>query len=109
MIKNNPKDKIPKGSKRSNKWPTVRKNYLKDHSTCEVCGGNKKLEVHHIRPFHLHPDLELNPSNFITLCENMNDGISCHLLIGHLGNFKSVNNDVVRDSLIWAKKIKNRP
>jgi len=102
-------DKEPKGSKRSGKWPTVRKRHLQLHPTCAVCGGKKKLEVHHIKPFHLHPDLELEMTNLISLCENDNDGINCHLAFGHLGSFKSLNEDVVQDCFTWNKKIKSRP
>src|SRR5262249_19909900 len=109
MIKRNDKDKVPKGSKRSDQWPKVRRAYLKDHPTCSVCGGTKKLEVHHVQPFHLHPNLELDPSNFITLCENDKDGVNCHLLVGHLGSFKSFNAAVREDAITWFAKIANRP
>ena len=61
--------KHPIGVMRSDQWPKVRKTHLASHPTCELCGGEKKLEVHHMRPFHLHPELELEPSNLITLCE----------------------------------------
>jgi len=98
------------GAKRSNKWPAVRKKFLAENPACAVCGAtNGKREVHHIHPFHLHPELELDPTNFITLCENKKDGVNCHLLFGHFGNFKSVNVNVVEDSKIWNKKIKERP
>jgi 5-methylcytosine-specific restriction enzyme A len=101
--------KVPSGSKRSGHWPTVRKEHLEKNPKCAVCSGNKKLEVHHIRPFHLHPDLELNPNNLITLCESKDNGVNCHLLFGHLGNFKSFNVNVKRDSINWISKILNRP
>jgi hypothetical protein len=100
---------MPKGLKRSGHWPAARKAHLAKHPLCEVCGGKKKLEVHHIKPFHLHPELELDPTNFITLCENDKDGVNCHLLFGHLGNFKSYNENVVHDSKEWCNKIKTRP
>jgi 5-methylcytosine-specific restriction protein A len=92
------KGKVPVGSKRSNKWPAARKAHLAAHPTCALCGGDKKLEVHHIKPFHLHPELELDPSNFITLCESTKHGVNCHLFFGHLGNFKQVNEDVPQNS-----------
>ena len=103
------KDK-EQGKTRSGKWPKVRKDFLAKNPNCAVCGiGTGKREVHHIRPFHMHPDLELNPANFITLCENKKDGVNCHLLFGHLGSFKSFNENVVLDAKKWNKKIKNRP
>lgn len=109
VIDDTPGNKIPKGSKRSDHWPKVRRQHLNANPVCAVCGGKKKLEVHHIKPFHLFPKLELDPTNLITLCENKNDGVNCHLLFGHLGNFKSVNANVVEDASTWNKKIAERP
>lgn len=101
--------KHPMSAKRSAHWPTVRRQHLQLHPVCELCGGSDKLEVHHVRPFHLHPDLELDPANLITLCEAKKDGVNCHLLFGHLGNFKSFNVDVRTDAPAWRLKITNRP
>ncbi len=96
------------GNKRSSEWPKVRANHLKKHPTCEVCGGIRKIEVHHIKPFHLNSELELDENNLISLCEN-NKWLNCHLAIGHLGNFKSYNVDVINDAKNLLNKIKNRP
>ena len=74
-----------------------------------MCGGKVKLEVHHKKPFHIHPELELDPTNFITLCEADKGGVNCHLLFGHLGNFKSLNDTVETDAAQWNTKIKSRP
>lgn len=65
------------GAARSGKWPSVRAEYLKLHPTCEACGTDKDLNVHHIHPFHEHPELELQMSNLITLCREH------HLTLGH--------------------------
>lgn len=56
------------------------------------CGNEKNLEVHHIQPFHLQPELELDQSNLITLCEAI--GADCHLRQGHLGNWKGCNPNI---------------
>ena len=72
---------------RSGKWPAVRAHHLVKEPCCAWCGGTVKLQVHHIRPFHLYPQLELDDSNLITLCEDPKH--NCHLLIGHLGNFRT--------------------
>jgi 5-methylcytosine-specific restriction protein A len=101
--------KHPIGAARSSRWPTVRKKHLELHPTCEMCGGKEKAEVHHIRPFHLHPDLELDPKNLVMLCEAKKVGANCHLLFGHLGNFKSWNVEVIANAREWAAKIENRP
>jgi 5-methylcytosine-specific restriction protein A len=102
------KDKKALDHKRSSKWSSVRKQHLKNNPRCALCDGIKKLEVHHIKPFHLHPELELDPDNLITLCEDKGDGVYCHLFFGHLGNFHSINADVKIDIEIWREKLKNR-
>lgn len=101
--------KHPKEAARSGKWRAVRAAYLKKHPRCFVCLGTKKVEVHHIFPFHLHPARELDPNNLITLCEKEGASGSCHLRFGHLDNFKSVNVNVREDAAIWRKKILTRP
>jgi len=74
---------------RSPIWPSVRRNHLQKEPTCQWCGGVNNLQVHHIAPFHIRPDLELYDENLITLCECM--GLDCHLEKGHLGNFHDFN------------------
>ncbi|APB99005.1 HNH endonuclease [Polynucleobacter asymbioticus] len=108
-IKDAVNGKAPLSAKRSGKWPSVRKHFLAINPACAVCGGFKKIEVHHKNPFHLHPELELDSSNLITLCEEDTNGVNCHLLFGHLGNFKSLNKTVVKDAATWNKKIQTRP
>jgi hypothetical protein len=109
MVEHVEAHKVPPGTARSSKWPAVRRAHLKNHPRCEVCGGKKSLQAHHVRPFHLHPQLELDPKNLITLCESEADGCLAHLMFGHLGSFKSYNIHVREDVAIWRKKIKNRP
>jgi len=94
---------------RSPKWPGVEKAHLALHPVCERCGGKTKLNVHHIKPYHLYPTLELEPTNLITLCEQGTGGVNCHLAFGHLGDFKSYNVDVVQDTAIWKVKLLNKP
>lgn len=103
------KGKHPLSSVRSEHWPVARKQHLLSHPTCAVCGGDEKLEVHHIKPFHLNPALELDPTNFVTLCEVKKWGVNCHLLFGHLGNFKSFNVNVLKDAAAWLVKLSTRP
>lgn len=85
-------------AQRSSQWEHVRKAYLKGHPVCELCRTAKDVQVHHIRPFHLHPELELDPNNFITLCTSKYWGINCHLVAGHAGNFKWENTHVAEDA-----------
>jgi hypothetical protein len=62
---------------RSPAWSRVRAEFVAEHSVCEACGSREKLNVHHIQPFHLHPELELELSNLITLC------FEHHFRVGH--------------------------
>lgn len=94
-IKDRAQGKVPLLSKRSSKWPTVRAAFLKDNGSCAACGQTDHLQVHHIKPFHMDPSLELEHSNLITLCE---DEYDCHRNIGHLGNFKKENPNVRQDA-----------
>lgn len=86
-----------KGSHRSLKWTGIRNAYLRANSKCACCGSNKKCEVHHIQPFHTHPELDLEPTNFMTLCESKST-LNCHIIIGHGGNYRDVNLDCVKDA-----------
>jgi hypothetical protein len=94
------------GNKRSDKWPEVRKAFLKTHPTCAACGGNKKLEVHHMMPFHIDPSKELDPKNLITLCEEKSH--NDHLIFGHLLDFKSMNPNVLDDTKAYLGELKKR-
>lgn len=94
------------GQQRSGAWRKVRAEHLKAHPKCEVCGGISKLEVHHIVPFHTQPELELEPSNLITLCENRAYGNICHLWFGHLGDYSLINPKVASDVVTWRNKFK---
>ena len=107
-IKDVMQGKAPITASRSPKWAGVRDAFLKLHPICEVCEGNENLNVHHIKPFHLHPELELEPTNLITLCECEKHGINCHLLIGHLGNFHNINVHILEDIPIWNARLKEK-
>jgi len=89
---------------RSPKWSGVRKEHLKGHPCCAACGRDKKLEVHHITPVHVDPSMELDPLNLITFCAD-----PCHIVFGHLMNFKSWNVSVEYDCKIFLDKVKHKP
>lgn len=91
-------------TKRAVGWPKVRAEHLEKQPKCAACGTEKGLEVHHIKPFHKYPELELDPDNLITLCNK-----SCHLYFGHLKYFKSWNPDVKIDAQRYYEKLKARP
>lgn len=95
-------------TKRSPQWETLRKSHLRIQSSCQACGRTDHLQVHHIFPVHLFPSKELDPHNLITLCE-LAGPLGCHLELGHLGDWKSYNPEVVYDSAMWLRKRERRP
>ena len=110
------------GRDRSPEWPAVEKAHLLKEPACAACGHKGHgLQVHHIKPFHLHPNLELDPDNLITLCEIL--GREHHLLLGHLDDWESYNPNVradvkrfhkqsagqIRSNRTWQEEVKRRP
>lgn len=101
LVKNSLKDSGIK-EKRSSKWPALEKSFKKAHPLCACCGSNVRVQVHHKKPFHLHPELELDPKNLISLCMGERD---CHLVIGHGNSFKAYNPNIDHDVKILSKDI----
>jgi 5-methylcytosine-specific restriction enzyme A len=81
--------------RRSPRWAYARKKHLLKEPVCQWCNGVENLQVHHVVPFHLDRSLELDPTNFITLCEKLN--YNCHLRVGHLGAWVRFNKNVRKD------------
>jgi 5-methylcytosine-specific restriction endonuclease McrA len=92
------------GAARSARWPALRRKYLALHPHCAACGATEQMEVHHIRPFHLRPDLELDSENLIGLCEKH----GCHLAFGHNYDWQAFNSPVGEDCRIQAMRTKQR-
>lgn len=86
----------PNDDKRSPHWQHVRAVWLHLNPKCAACGDTKNLQVHHKKPLHLHPELELDPSNFITLCED--NAHNCHYVFGHAGNWHGYVPTVAADA-----------
>lgn len=91
---------------RSPLWKKARLVHLESNGRCLACGGRVSLEVHHLMPYHLAPDLELDPNNLITLCESSS---RCHWVFGHLLNWRSYNPNARADAMAFFNKVKNRP
>lgn len=94
------------GKRRSSQWPKVRAAHLKAHPECEVCGVRRNVTAHHVKPFHLYAELELDPANLMTLCEG--PGVNCHLLVGHLNDWRAWNPHARIDAATWRTKIQDR-
>jgi hypothetical protein len=90
------REHVSKRVARSDQWPSVRKAHLKANPVCAACGSSSFLQVHHIKPFHIEPNLELDPTNLITLCMSKNE---CHLTLGHGDDFKAYNPSIVSDAI----------
>lgn len=88
--------KKPGDDKRSPDWPKVRAAHLSHEPTCRACAGVDQLEVHHIKPFHLYPELELDPDNLVTLCEH--PAHDCHFRVGHFLDWRAINPYSVADA-----------
>jgi len=88
---------------RSPQWAGIRAFHLKKQNTCQACGQKDQLEVHHIVPYHIQPDRELDPANLLTLCQD------CHLTWGHLRNWSSWNVMVEKDVSWYYLRVRNRP
>jgi hypothetical protein len=91
---------------RSPHWEKVRHDYAVLHPTCAACGGAKMIQIHHCKPFHLHPELELDPSNFITLCENPER--LCHHRIGHAWDWHAYVETVREDAAESLARVEGR-
>jgi len=69
-------------------WRKARKMHIEKNSYCIACGYQPKkakgLDVHHIKPRHVRPDLATDQTNLVTLCRKYD----CHLRIGHWGNYR---------------------
>ena len=90
------------GAARSSGWREFREKHIKDF--CELClKKGIPLELHHVLPFHLYENLELDHTNVVTGCR------PCHLKFYHLGSFRSFNETIKQDIEIISNKIKNRP
>lgn len=87
---------------RSPHWSTVRKEFLRKNPKCILTGTNKDLDVHHVKPFHLYPNLELEESNLRTISHPY------HFLIGHLCCWSNINSEFDWDVGQWAARIRER-
>jgi len=96
------REHIIKRITRSSMWPKVRKYFLQGNNYRAVCNKKKGVEVHHIKPFHLFPELELDSGNLMALCRR------CHLFIGHMGYWKAYCGNISEVVLYMKYQITNR-
>lgn len=88
------------GSTRSSRWRSVRADHLKKEPCCVACGRSRQVDVHHVVPVSVDPGRELDPENLITLC-----GDPCHLVHGHLLDWKKWNPHVREDAARYFGRV----
>lgn len=86
------------GAVRNPKWHSVRSKYLESNSSCICCNKKNDLEVHHIKPVSLNPELELDEENLATVCER------CHLVVAHLNDWRKINPNVIQDCALLLSR-----
>lgn len=91
---------------RSPKWAAFSKKFLRG-KCCAVCGRSDQVVPHHKKPYHLYPELELDETNLIPLCEGRT--VNCHLAVGHLFRWASWNETVESDAAYIRQKVEARP
>lgn len=80
-----------KASIRGSEWREARSNHLLVEAFCQCCGRNNNLEVHHVIPWHIKPELRYESSNLITLCRE------CHFRFAHHSNWSDCNPSIRED------------
>lgn len=86
---------------RSGKWTAMREYWLISNPRCAICNGTESLQVHHKMPYHIKPELELDPNNLLTLCEKPSR--NCHFTWGHLYNWSNYNARIDECVAFWAE------
>ena len=59
----------PDGSRATDEYAEWRKTVLgRTNGTCTQCGSTKHVIAHHLKDWHTHPHLRVDPENGIALC-----------------------------------------
>lgn len=87
---------------RSGSWARVRCEHLEREPACIACGRTTDIEVHHVKSYHDHPELELDPANLVSLCAD-----PCHLVHGHLMSWRRINETVREDCARYIAKLRS--
>jgi hypothetical protein len=85
-------------TRRSPAWGPLRDRFVAENPFCAGCSKQTYLEVHHIQPFHVRPDLECDEFNLIVLCRD------CHYTFGHLRDWRLSNTHVIEDAAVYRRR-----
>jgi len=75
---------------------------------CAASGSTRNVRAHHLIPFHVRPDLEMDCDNWLALSDDGWGGINYHILIGHGGDFTDYNPHAVGDAARCLIMIRGR-
>lgn len=73
---------------RDAKWRRTRNEFIEIQPDCQMCMTDNNLQVHHIFPWSLYPDLRYDLENLVTLCQ------PCHFRFGHDRDWQAYNPDI---------------
>ena len=94
--------RAPDGASLNWSWQWCRRVFLKKvGKVCVCCGSTKHIQVHHILPRHIRPDLVVDMTNLIALCKD------CHFHIGHLNSYFTYNS-MVYEACFYVREISVR-
>lgn len=78
------------GARDTREYRKAMKEYKKENPFCAYCGRSLAVDVHHKLPVSVAPERAADKQNMITLCRKP----KCHLIVGHMGNYKMHNSKV---------------
>ena len=52
------------------RWLELKSKVLYWNDKCEICGSDRMLEVHHIKPRHTYPELSQDIENLMVVCKD---------------------------------------
>ena len=91
------------GAVRGPLWSKTKREYAKIHpKVCPFCKTTKKIELHHIFPYHLFPQYENSFWNLVWACRD------CHFKFCHHLDWSAFNPNVLEDIKWYKEKIENR-
>lgn len=85
------------GATRAKGWRRFREANIENY--CRYCDSFVLLELHHIIPFNVAPEKELDKDNVVTLCR------WCHFKLGHFCDWWSWNENILN----WIEAKNQKP
>jgi len=99
FVVRNPK-MVTKHARRAYKTHKAMQAYRSGHTECAWCGRSKRLDVHHVIPVSVAPEMAASETNMIMLCRKP----QCHLIAGHSDSYRDRYVENIRE-LCEARKV----